>query len=83
MAGGGRRRGRVLRLGCRFPLWRDEAAVALNLYGRGWGGILEPLDYHQVAPKLFLVVSKMAMVAGGGGKEIPLRLLPCFASIAA
>jgi hypothetical protein len=35
-------------------LWYDEAALALNIAGRGFVELVEPLDYLQTAPPLFL-----------------------------
>ena len=46
-----------LRVGCYlldFPLWWDEAFVAVNLLRRGYLDLLRPLDYGQVCPVLFL-----------------------------
>src|SRR5208282_2281830 len=38
----------------RFPLWEDEAMLSANLLDRGYGELLRPLHYCQVAPTLFL-----------------------------
>ena len=35
-------------------LWIDEARLALNVAGRGYAGLLRPLDYDQAASPLFL-----------------------------
>ncbi len=37
-----------------FPLWWDEAFVAVNLLRRDYAGLLRPLDYGQVCPLVFL-----------------------------
>jgi hypothetical protein len=45
----------LLRYGLRFPIWPDEAFIALNVARRDVAGILEPLQFHQAAPPLFLL----------------------------
>ena len=45
---------RLTRYLLRFPLWEDEAMLSANLLDRGYGGLLQPLHYCQVAPTLFL-----------------------------
>ena len=64
-------------------IWLDEAMLTLNIVERGYMGLLQPLDYWQVAPILFLWMVK------AGSQLIPnsefgLRLFPMlcyFASI--
>lgn len=62
-------------------LWYDEAAVALNIAGRGFVGLLAPLDYLQTAPPLFLWLERAAVLAFGVN-EWALRLVPLLAGIA-
>ena len=64
-----------------FPLWWDEAFVAVNLLRRDALGLLGPLDYGQVAPLLFLW-GELASVRVLGVSEWSLRLVPCLAALA-
>src|SRR5687767_15072000 len=67
-------------------LWEDEAHLALNFITRGYLGLLQPLDYLQAAPPLFLwSVKSFALVFGYGERALrafPLVMslvaLPCF-----
>jgi len=45
---------RVLRFLLCFPLWDDECFLMVNLIDRRYDALMQPLDYHQVAPLLFL-----------------------------
>ena len=45
---------RVMRYALRFPLWDDESFLCVNFIGRSYAELLKPLDFHQVAPILFL-----------------------------
>lgn len=40
------------------PLWTDEAKLALNIGRRDFVGLLQPLDYNQLAPVLYLWLLK-------------------------
>ena len=40
-------------------LWLDEATLSLNIVGKSALELLHPLDYLQVAPVLFLEISKL------------------------
>jgi hypothetical protein len=42
------------------PLWTDEAKLALSIGRRDLIGLLQPLDYNQVAPVLYLWLLKAA-----------------------
>lgn len=66
---------RLVRYVAGFPLWGDEAAVALNLLDRGFGGLLRPLDYGQLAPPGFLF-SARALLLALGTSDTALRLAP-------
>jgi Dolichyl-phosphate-mannose-protein mannosyltransferase len=64
-----------------FPLWWDEAFVAVNLLRRDFAGLLRPLDYGQVCPLLFLW-AELAIVRLLGFSEWSLRLFPLVCSLA-
>ncbi len=61
-------------------MYRDEAALALNLVHRSFAGLLKPLDNHQGAPVGFLLLEKL-VVSLLGSHEYALRLMPLVASI--
>jgi hypothetical protein len=63
-------------------LWVDEAMLALNVVGRSFAGLLEPLDHLQLAPVGFLMICRAAVTAFGAN-EYALRLLPLLAGLAA
>lgn len=63
-------------------MYRDEAALALNIVNRTFGGLLKPLDNDQGAPVGFLLLEKL-VVKILGNSEYSLRLMPLAASIAA
>ncbi|HXS23288.1 MAG TPA: hypothetical protein VN719_03600 [Gemmatimonadales bacterium] len=64
------------------PLWLDETLVARNIFGLSLGELLtEPLKLDQVAPRGFLLVEKLAVLAFGRN-ELSLRLFPFLSSIA-
>jgi hypothetical protein len=65
----------------RGSLWLDEASLALNILGRGFGGLAAPLDWGQAAPVGFLWIVK-ALTAVLGTEEWVLRLVPCVAGVA-
>ncbi len=58
-----------------FPLWEDECFVCYNLIDRSYAELLQPLDYHQVAPILFLW-AQLTVVKLLGFSEWTLRLIP-------
>lgn len=72
---------RLLRYLLRFPLWGDEAFVAVNFFEQSYADLLRPLDYHQVCPPVFLW-AELTSVRLFGFSEYSLRLVPCLASIA-
>ncbi len=65
-----------------FPLWWDEAFVAVNLLQRDFRGLAQPLDYGQVCPLLFLW-AELISVRVLGFHEWSLRLFPLISSIGA
>jgi hypothetical protein len=72
---------RVMRYALRFPLWDDESFLCVNFIGRSYAELLRPLDFHQVAPILFLWIERTA-VRIFGFSELALRLVPFACSIA-
>jgi len=73
---------RMLRYVLQFPLWEDEAFLFMNMVGRSYADLLEPLrQYHQVAPVMFLWVEK-AVTDVFGASELSLRLFPFACSVA-
>lgn len=65
-----------------FPLWGDEAMLAVNFLDRGYGELLQPLDHLQVAPPLFLWI-ELTAVKLLGFSEYSLRLFPTLCSVVA
>ena len=64
-----------------FPLWWDEAFVAVNLLRRDFAGLLRPLDYGQVCPLVFLW-AELASVRLLGFSEWSLRMVPLLCALA-
>ena len=62
-------------------LWIDEARLALNVAGRGYAGLLRPLDYDQAASPLFLWGEKLVTQLLGVN-ERAFWLLPLIAGLA-
>lgn len=57
--------GIILRLFAYFrgiSFWGDEAALALNVLEHSYSGLFKGLDYLQVAPPMFLVMSKILII---------------------
>ncbi len=71
---------RIMRYAVRFPLWDDESFLCVNFISRSYTELLRPLDYHQVAPLLFLWIERTA-VRLLGFSELALRLFPFACSI--
>jgi hypothetical protein len=72
---------RVVTFVLNFPLWGDEAFVAVNLIRRGYWDLLQPLDYGQICPLLFLWL-ELTAVKLIGFSEWSLRLIPSLSSVA-
>ena len=72
---------RVLRYLLNYPLWGDESFLAVNFMDRGYRELLRPLQYHQVAPLLFLWVERTAVTLLGFS-EWSLRLFPALCAAA-
>lgn len=64
-----------------YPLWHDEAFVAVNFLDRGFLDLLRPLDYQQVAPAAFLWIELLA-VRLLGFAEWTTRLFPVVCGLA-
>jgi 4-amino-4-deoxy-L-arabinose transferase-like glycosyltransferase len=64
---------RSIRYLLRFPLWTDEAFLVHNYLDRGYWELLQPLDFCQVAPLLYLWVQE-TFVKLFGFSEYSLRL---------
>jgi hypothetical protein len=63
-------------------MWHDEAALVLNVLGKGFADLLGPLCFCEAAPPLFLWIERVVALTLGEGTYL-LRLLPCLASCAA
>jgi len=72
---------RLLRYGLNYPLWGDEAFVAVNFLDRDYRGLLRPLEYGQICPPLFLW-AELTAVKLFGFSEGSLRLFPLACSLA-
>ena len=72
---------RFLRYLACYPLWGDEAFVAVNVFSRTAWGLRMPLAYEQVAPYGFLL-SVWACVQALGASEYALRLTPFLCGMA-
>ncbi len=64
-----------------YPIWHDEAFVAVNFLNRDYLDLLRPLDYYQVCPALFLAI-ELTVVKLLGFSEAALRLFPTLCSLA-
>jgi hypothetical protein len=72
---------RLVRFWVCYPLYPDEAFVAVNYLNRDYAGLLKPLDYSQVAPPLFLWI-ELFVVRLFGFCEWALRLWPMLCGLA-
>ena len=71
---------RIWQYACNKSLWIDEAMLARNILSRDYFGLLQPLDFNQGAPILFLWLTKFT-TAFLGTDEFGLRLIPLLASL--
>ncbi len=72
---------RVARYASNWPLWGDEAFVAVNLITRSFAGLARPLDYFQITPVGFLWAERTVVAVLGAG-EWALRVVPFLAGLA-
>ncbi|MHB1555977.1 MAG: hypothetical protein ACYC61_00720, partial [Isosphaeraceae bacterium] len=72
---------RTLRYELAFPLWGDEAYVAVTLQERDLAGLSRPPEFYQIVPPGFLYAEWLVVQAAGAG-EYALRLIPFLAGIA-
>lgn len=63
-------------------LFVDEANIALNVLGRDFAGLAQPLDYFQAAPFGWLLLIKLATIVLGSSEQA-LRFVPLVAGVAA
>ncbi|MGD0045145.1 MAG: hypothetical protein ABSE84_32885, partial [Isosphaeraceae bacterium] len=71
---------RLVRYFVNYPIWHDEAFLAVNFWDRDYLDLLRPLDYGQVAPWLFLAIERTA-VTWLGYSEPAFRLFPTICSV--
>lgn len=71
---------RLARYLLNFPLWGDEAFVAVNFLIRDYVELVKPLLYNQIVPLVFMWV-ELAATQAFGLSEYSLRLLPIVAGI--
>ncbi len=71
---------RLTRYFLQFPIWGDEAHLALNILDRDYLGLTQPLRFVQAAPILFLWAER-AVFETLGGSELALRLLSVLAGL--
>src|SRR5271157_6352799 len=71
---------RLVRYLVNYPIWHDEAFLAVNFWDRSYVDLLRPLDYGQVAPWLFLAIERTAVMWLGYSERV-LRLFPTICSI--
>ena len=62
-----------------LSFWGDEAALALNVINKSYLELFKSLDYLQVAPPIFLVMSKFIML--DSLRDFSLRLIPLVSGI--
>ncbi len=72
---------RLVRFLVNYPIWPDEAFVAVNLMNRDYRGLQKPLEFGQIAPLLFLWIELTAARLLGVW-EWSLRLFPTVCSLA-
>ena len=64
----------------RFPLWQDEAYLAVSFLDRGYAELMGPLEVRQVAPLGFLWVQH-SILQVLGFTEYTLRLFPLLCGV--
>src|SRR5580698_9556770 len=72
---------RLIRYLQNYPMWCDETMLAVNLLGRRWTDLAQPLLYRQVCPLGFLAL-EWVVVQLFGFSELSLRLIPVVCAVA-
>ncbi len=72
---------RTLRYALAFPLWGDEAFVAVTMLERDLAGLSRPPEFYQIVPPGFLWCEWLAVRWLGPG-ECALRLVPYLTGVA-
>jgi len=72
---------RLARYLASWPLWGDEAYIAVSLITRDFAGLTRPLEYYQIAPPGFLW-TELGVIRLLGASEQALRLVPFVCGIA-
>ena len=62
-----------------ISFWGDEAALALNVIEKSYSDLFKGLDYLQVAPPMFLVMSKFIML--DSLRDFSFRFIPLVSGI--
>jgi len=57
---------RLTRLFLDFPIWGDEAMVAINFFDASYADLFQPLEYGQIGPLGWLWLEKLMFDIGGG-----------------
>ncbi len=66
---------RTIRFALMFPIWQDEAYLAMNYFDRGYLGLTDTLECHQVCP-LFFLWAEYTLVKLLGFSPAALRVFP-------
>ena len=72
---------RTVRYALAFPLWGDEAYVAVNLLTRDFAGLARPLSIFQIAPPGFLWAEWLAVHTLGQRANGPCGSFPYLAGV--
>lgn len=65
-----------------FPMWGDEAFVAVNFFDHSFADMFRPLDHNQIVPVGFMCIN-LAISKLLGQSELALRLFPFLTGIGA
>ncbi len=57
---------RLVRFLVEFPVWGDEAMVAVNFFDSSWSSLIQPLEYGQIAPLGWLWLERLMFYLGEG-----------------
>jgi Dolichyl-phosphate-mannose-protein mannosyltransferase len=72
---------RFARLVAGYPIWYDEAFLALTWMVRDFRGLFQPPEFYQVAPVGFLALEQ-AMTSAFGPSALSMRMVPFLAGAA-